>query len=157
MGTDFSPSSWKTAWARARSSALAEIYWGELNPFLHAHPRPLSPRILPEYGTSTELPSYYRKGRGQEIDQHDSVIRFLDAPVLGCEPVPRHMLVAPLHAEPSPIAQLIGHCAPYSYEADVGNRTTLSVIKAGVSTRPGVLKALEALNDVEYFGFERLR
>jgi len=66
------------------------------------------------------------KGRGQEIDQHDSVIRFLDAPVLG-------------------------------YEADVGNRTTLSVIKAGVSTRPGVLKALEALNDVEYFGFERLR
>lgn len=33
----------------------------------------------------------------------------------------------------------------------------MSVIKAGVSTQPGVMKALDNLQDTEFFAFERVR
>mmetsp|Transcript_33652 Transcript_33652/g.95190 ORF Transcript_33652/g.95190 Transcript_33652/m.95190 type:complete len:567 (-) Transcript_33652:3018-4718(-) len=65
------------------------------------------------------------KQRGWEIDQHDTVLRFMDAPIEG-------------------------------FETDVGNKTTVAIIKAGMSHNEEVLHALKTRRAALY-SFQQAR
>ncbi len=49
-------------------------------------------------------------------------------------------------------------CSRYRFEADVGNKTTIALIKAGMSTNLRVLQGLKETKDtITHYHFERLR